>query len=153
MQPYSHRKQALFSGANDDGFQGLRALTGAGVGGLAGAGLGGLGGLIGEAFFAKPDQAQYLRRALQGAGIGGLAGLGLGAGIGASRLGQDIQYALEDRASEAHRNLVRTILQDVNAGLQNTKIEGIPFADNVKIRINVPDLPPRPEFTDKTLGN
>lgn len=147
MQPYSHYKQALFSGANDDGLQGLRALTGAGIGGLTGAGLGGLGGLIGEAFLSKPEEAQYLRRALQGAGIGGLAGAGLGAGIGASTLGSDIQQALEDRAADAHDSLVRGILRDVNVGLQNTKVEGIPFGGDVKIRINVPEPAPRPEFS------
>lgn len=131
MQPYQHYKQAaLFEGANSDGLQGLRTLVGAGAGGLLGAGVGAGGGLLREAFFAKPEQAQYLRRALQGMSLGGLAGAGLGAGIGASNVGKGIQTAMEESGSKANIKMLQSIVDALNA---------------VKVK-NLPPFVSQPEF-------
>jgi hypothetical protein len=102
--------------------EGLRALVGAGTGGLVGAGLGAGGGLLREAFFVKPEEAQYLRRALQGLSIGGLAGASLGAGIGASSVGKHIQTALEEYGSRANIRLLQNMVNFLNA----VKVKNLP---------------------------
>lgn len=124
MQPYQHHKQAaLFEGANSDGLQGLRALVGAGAGGLLGAGLGAGGGLLREAFYAKPEEAQYLRRALQGMSLGGLAGAGIGAGVGASNIGKGVQTALEQSGRKANLQM----LQSIVGALNSVKAKNLPL--------------------------
>lgn len=128
MQPYQHHKQAnsnlpveastildLYPADKSYRNQGLRTLIGAGTGGLLGAGLGAGAGLLREAFFSKPEEAQYLRRALQGMGLGGLAGAGIGAGIGASRIGYGIETALEESGRKANIQMLQSIVSALNA--------------------------------------
>jgi len=137
MQPYQQYKQAaLFEGANSDGLQGLRALVGAGAGGLLGAGLGAGGGLLREAFFAKPEEAQYLRRALQGMSLGGLAGAGLGAGIGATNIGKGIQTALEESTAKANVKMLQAIANSLNS----IQVTNLPlFVEQPKFQVH-PDV-------------
>ena len=165
MNPYGHYKivkaAGLFTDANVDGLQGLRALLGAGAGGLLGAGVGGLGGLLKETFFTDPDKAQYLRRALQAGTIGGLTGAGLGAAVGASNKAREFQAGLEDRAMSAisdysyladdlRKKLLLTIAKDTQKMMDATET---PFGLKPKIDIKKleDDLyPERPEFADGT---
>jgi len=143
MQPYRHYKQAdLFEGANSDGLQGLRALVGAGAGGLLGAGLGAGGGLLREAFFAKPEEAQYLRRALQGASIGGLAGAGLGAGVGASNIGKGLQTALEESGARVNVKMLQAIVDALNS----VKVKNLPLF------VNQPEFYVDPKLLEQTKG-
>lgn len=91
-----------------DGRRMLRTALGGGAGSLLGAALGATGGLLGEAFIANPEKAQYIRRMLQGAGIGGLAGLGLGAGFGYSQTAADLHQDLDNYIEDALNSVTRT---------------------------------------------
>ena len=94
----SRALRSYFEDANSNGLQRPAPIKPPAPVPIKALGLGAGGGLLREAFSAKPENAQYLRRALQGMSLGGLAG----AGLGTVNMGKGIHTALEESAAKSH---------------------------------------------------
>ena len=118
---------------------------------MLGAGLGAGAGLMHEAFLGDPNNTHYLTKALRGAGLGGFAGAAGGALLGASNLGKQIQYDLEDKATDWMHDRSTDVRQALSEALGQLEIKANPLTGKVTVTLpqSKSNETSRPEFNDK----